>query len=334
MKKILAIDDQQDNLTSIKALLKISMPEYTVLTAMSGQEGLEIAAKEQPDTILLDIIMPQMDGYEICKRLKEDETTKHIPVLMLTAIRTDSESRVKGLNMGADAFLSKPIDPVELSAQVNVMLRIKKAEDKLRADKKDMESIILERTSELEESEKQLQSLINAMPDFVCFKDRDGRWLKVNDACIRIFQLEGIEYQGKKDSELAELNSKLQSSFLTCKESNARAWKENNIIQGEETIPNSDGVVRIFDVTKVPVIHSNGERKGLVVFGHDITEHKQSEKELKKYRENLEELIKKRTKELEDKNKELERMNDLFVGREFRIKELRDKVKELEKRTK
>ncbi len=129
----------------------------------------------------------------------------------------------------------------------------------------------------LQESEKQLQTLINAMPDFVCFKDGDGHWLKVNDAGIRIFQLESIDYRGKKDSELAKLNSKFQDSFLTCEESDARAWKEGNLIQGEETFPDPDGSVRVFDVAKVPVINPDGERKGLVVLGHDITERKKAE---------------------------------------------------------
>ena len=142
----------------------------------------------------------------------------------------------------------------------------------------------------LRESEKQLQTLIDAMPDFVCFKDGDGRWLKVNDASIRIFQLEGIDYRGKKDSELAELNNKLRGAFLTCKETDAKAWKEGGFIRGEETVPDSDGSVRIFDVTKVAVSHPSGERKGLVVIGHDITERKIAADILKRNKEELEKV--------------------------------------------
>ncbi|NOY95149.1 MAG: response regulator [Chlorobi bacterium] len=112
------------------------MPNCKVLTALSGREGIKIAREEHPDTILLDIIMPGMDGYETCKRLKADESTKHIPVIMLTAIKTDIKSKVKGLDTGADAFFTKPIDAVELTAQLNVMLRIKEAEDKLQEEKK------------------------------------------------------------------------------------------------------------------------------------------------------------------------------------------------------
>ena len=133
----------------------------------------------------------------------------------------------------------------------------------------------------LQESENLLQTLINAMPDFICFKDRDGRWLKVNDASIRIFQLEGIDYRGKKDSELAELNNKLLGTFLTCKKSDAKAWKDGGLVHGEERIPDSDGSIRIFDVTKLPLFHPNGEREGLVIIGHDITERKKADLQIK-----------------------------------------------------
>ncbi len=139
----------------------------------------------------------------------------------------------------------------------------------------------------LRESEKQLQTLIDAMPDFVCFKDGDGHWLKVNDASIRIFQLEDIDYRGKNDFELAEINSKLQGAFLTCNESDAMAWHEGSNFHGEEMISRPDGTVRFYDVTKVPVFHSHGGRKGIVVLGHDITERKHAEKKLRKLNDEL-----------------------------------------------
>ncbi|MCK4504952.1 MAG: PAS domain S-box protein [Candidatus Aegiribacteria sp.] len=134
----------------------------------------------------------------------------------------------------------------------------------------------------LRESEEQLQALINAMPGFICFKDGEGRWLKANDAAIRIFQLEGIDYRGKKDSELAELSSRLKGAFLTCKESDAIAWNEGSPIHVEEIISQPDGTVRAYDVSKVPVFHPDGGRKGVVVMGHDITERKKSEEEIRK----------------------------------------------------
>jgi len=149
MIKILAIDDKQDNLISISATLKSLIPDCVVITALSGPEGIEKAKIESPDTILLDIKMPDMDGYEVCSRLKSEDLTKHIPVIMLTAIYTDTGSKVKGLDIGADVFLPKPIDSTELIAQIKVMLRIKTAEDALRREKDILDQLVLERTKVL-----------------------------------------------------------------------------------------------------------------------------------------------------------------------------------------
>jgi CheY-like chemotaxis protein len=149
MPKILAIDDKKDNLISISALLKALIPDCNVITAQSGIEGLQKAEHELPDTILLDIKMPQMDGYEVCNRLKSNEKTLHIPVIMISAIRTESEDLVKGLSSGADAYLAKPIDEYVLVAQVKTALRVKNAEDHLRKQKDQLEQMVQERTKKL-----------------------------------------------------------------------------------------------------------------------------------------------------------------------------------------
>ncbi len=144
MPKILAIDDKKDNLISISALLKNLIPDSEVLTAQSGPDGIEKARADQPDTILLDTRMPGMDGYKVCEALKSLEKTKHIPVIMLTAVDTDTQSLVKGLSVGADAFFTKPVDEVELASQVKAMLRIKKVEDLLRHGREPLEKLTLE----------------------------------------------------------------------------------------------------------------------------------------------------------------------------------------------
>lgn len=149
MKRILTIDDNQDNLVTVNALLKHAIPDCEVIAASSGEEGLQKAIIEKPDTILLDIHMPGMDGFETCRELKQIRETAHIPVIMLTAIRTDSPSRVRALDLGADAFLTKPIEESELAAQVKAMLRIKQAEDRLRNEKEDLEKLVEQRVNEL-----------------------------------------------------------------------------------------------------------------------------------------------------------------------------------------
>ncbi|KPA08886.1 multi-sensor hybrid histidine kinase [Candidatus Magnetomorum sp. HK-1] len=157
MTKLLAIDDNQDNLTTISAILRNVVPNCSVLTAKSGAEGIEKAITGCPDAILLDILMPEMDGYEVCQKLKSNENTKHIPIILITATKASAKYRAKGLEIGADAFLSKPIDISELVAQVNVVLRIKKSEDNLRKQKDDLELLVKERTIELIQKNKQLR---------------------------------------------------------------------------------------------------------------------------------------------------------------------------------
>ncbi len=150
MKKILAIDDVETNLLLIKSILDKKLPNYTVLLASSGTEGLEMAKRELPETILLDVYMPDIDGFEVCQVLKSDDVTKNIPVLMISAYGQDSKVRVRGLNAGADAFIPKPYHMDELVALVNVMLRIKNAEDLLRKQNNYLESTV----SKLRKAEK------------------------------------------------------------------------------------------------------------------------------------------------------------------------------------
>ena len=148
--RILAIDDNQDNLTALQAVVSDRLPEATVLTALNGPDGLDLAHAEDPDVILLDIVMPGIDGYEVCRRLKADPLLQAIPVLFLTANRTDRASRVKALEAGAEGFLSKPFDDLELTAQIRSMVKIKAAVSSQRAENERLAALIAERTRALE----------------------------------------------------------------------------------------------------------------------------------------------------------------------------------------
>ncbi|OQY58370.1 MAG: hypothetical protein B6245_12240 [Desulfobacteraceae bacterium 4572_88] len=149
MKKILVIDNEQEILNITSEILKRFIPDCDVVTRKSGAEGIEAAEAEQPDTILLDINMPGMDGFEVCQRLKSHEATKHIPVIFVTGFQSDTKIRIKGLELGADAFLTKPFGNAELVTQVRTMCRIKASEDLLREEKALLEDAVRERTWEL-----------------------------------------------------------------------------------------------------------------------------------------------------------------------------------------
>jgi CheY-like chemotaxis protein len=128
MTNILLISNKEDDLTSISTLLNKFVSDCLVITAQSGLQGIEKAKNDSPGVILLDIEVPGMDGYEVCIRLKSDEKTKHIPIIMITEVKSDSISRVKGLEAGVDSFLKKPFNEVEFTAQINMALRIHDAE--------------------------------------------------------------------------------------------------------------------------------------------------------------------------------------------------------------
>jgi PAS domain S-box-containing protein len=161
--KILAIDDNPDNLTVLRAVLLDRLPAAVLVSSLNGPKGLDLAAAEDPDVILLDIVMPGMDGYDVCRKLKADEVMKSIPVLFLTA-HTDRDSRIKAVEAGADGFLSKPIDELELTVQILAMTKLKSANRLQRLEKEELIALVAERTRELERelAERKHDAEINA----------------------------------------------------------------------------------------------------------------------------------------------------------------------------
>lgn len=127
--RILVVDDNPLNIKVLAA--KLARDYYVVITADSGEQAISTAENERPDLILLDVMMPEMDGFEACKRLKANERTKHIPVVMVTAL-SDVADRIRGLESGADDFLTKPINDVALMARVRSSLRLKMVMDEWR----------------------------------------------------------------------------------------------------------------------------------------------------------------------------------------------------------
>jgi len=147
--KILAIDDIHDNLITLKALIKEIFPDAKVFLASSGNQGIQIAADVDPNVILLDIVMPEMDGFEVCKKLKADPILSDIPVVFLTALKGDKDNRIIALESGGEAFLAKPIDQSELTAQIRAMVKLKSAKLDRRNEKERLEKLVEERTRDL-----------------------------------------------------------------------------------------------------------------------------------------------------------------------------------------
>ncbi|MDY6935900.1 MAG: response regulator [Spirochaetota bacterium] len=153
--KILVVDDEDRNLRLMEALL---IPiGYDVILANDGEEALGKVKEDQPDVILLDIMMPNMDGYEVARRLKRDETTRIIPIVMVSALK-DMEDRVKALEAGADDYFTKPVDKLELRARVESILKVKEYNDYMLEYQKRLEAEVAKRTSQLYQSIEKLKS--------------------------------------------------------------------------------------------------------------------------------------------------------------------------------
>ena len=147
--RILVVDDEMMN----RKLLEASLAKlgYQVLQANNGEEALDLAFKMPLDLIILDILMPRMDGYEATRRLKEDERTRNVPVLVVSTY-SDVKSRVKAFDAGADDFLAKPVDQLELKARVKSLLKVKSYNDYLIQYQKRLEDEVERRTEQLREA--------------------------------------------------------------------------------------------------------------------------------------------------------------------------------------
>ncbi len=148
--RILVVDDILPNVKLLEA--KLACEYYDVITATSGAEALEKVESDKPDLVLLDVMMPGMDGFEVCSRIKGNPDTAHIPVVMVTAL-TDVEDKVRGLEAGADDFLSKPINDTALMARVRSLARLKMALDewKIRENAANQFGVVSEKVSLMSE---------------------------------------------------------------------------------------------------------------------------------------------------------------------------------------
>ncbi len=134
--KILIVEDNQENIDLLHFFLK---PQgYEIITVTDGEKALQAVSENLPDIILLDIMLPKLDGFQVCERLKKDEQTKYIPIIMITALK-DMKDKLKALEMGADDFITKPFENVELLARVKSLLRIKSYHEELEQKNLELE---------------------------------------------------------------------------------------------------------------------------------------------------------------------------------------------------
>lgn len=268
MKKILAIDDNEINMELLFQLVKLHYPDFLFLKAYNGKTGIDLARQELPEIVLLDILMPGLNGYEVCGILKKDKTTSHIPVLMISALGANPEERIKGLNAGADAFISKPFDFSELKAQINVALRIKGVEDLLRKRNESLEySIKNETTNYLRKEERILQISLHAR-QFYWEVDAKGIIVYISPVVEMILKIKPLSIIGKVSfSEFFHINRK---------NSHIQLSEETGIMDAEIELKVEKSKLWLA-FSSFPFFDKNGQYAGTRGICFDITERKQAE---------------------------------------------------------
>jgi len=161
---VLVVDDEPHNLEVVTHFLEAE--GFQVVTAEDGEQALAVATGAAPDVILLDVIMPAPDGFEVCRRLKADPATVFIPIVILTALKS-TKDRITGAAAGADDFLSKPFDHVELVTRVRSLVRVKRLHDQVEAYSRELEIRVAERTAELQQALTQLQEFDRLKSEFI-----------------------------------------------------------------------------------------------------------------------------------------------------------------------
>jgi hypothetical protein len=283
MIKILSIDDQRDNQITIKGALTSCFKEAIFYFALSGKEGVQLAIEHQPDIILLDIMMPGIDGFETCRIIKADSQIKYIPVILLSAIGSKTENRVKGLEMGADAVMSKPFDPTELAAQISVMLRIKQAEDKLRKENIKLDKLVEEKISEIAYQAIVLENVSDA----VISADTNFILKSWNDAAERTYGWKESEVLGKSYSEVLMPVYPEQT-----RDEVVEIFKSKGRLVLEVIHHHKDGSVLNILTSVSQILDKNGTNIGTVALNRDITKEKVSENQIHQLTTRLELAVK------------------------------------------
>jgi PAS domain S-box-containing protein/putative nucleotidyltransferase with HDIG domain len=268
----LVVDDKIENLISLKALIKEAFPESEILTAQSGKDALELINECEPDVILLDIMMPDMDGYEVCRKVKADDVSADIPVVFVTALKNDKQTRIKALQSGAEAFLNKPIDEIELLAQLSNMLKIRE----LNFKKKETINIL---GSDLKKNTQKFNILAEEINDAMIFIDMDGKIRDVNRAATEKY---GYSYEEFLTMNVLDLRREKDSKRIS--KQMETAAEEGNIFEAIH-YKRDNSAFNVEVSSKGTII---GDEKILLSIVRDITKRKKEEETLrdseKKYR--------------------------------------------------
>ncbi|HOO50106.1 MAG TPA: PleD family two-component system response regulator [Alphaproteobacteria bacterium] len=235
--RVLVVDDILPNVKLLEA--KLMAEYYEVVTALNGPEALKRVAEDNPDVVLLDVMMPGMDGFEVCRLIKENPKTAHVPVVMVTAL-TDVEDRVRGLENGADDFLSKPVNDVALMARVRSLVRLKMTVDEWRARESTASQlgVMDEASTVMSQPVDNAQILVLEDMSFDSNKIAEAMTKDNNHVTLVTSGMEALKEIAAKDFDLIYLSLNLKNEdgvrFCAHLRSNERSRSTPIIMLGEE----------------------------------------------------------------------------------------------------
>ena len=307
---VLIVDDSGVNRRLIQALLE---PQgYGIHTAASGEEALASVAAAPPDLILLDVMMPGLDGRQVAAALKADPATANIPIIMVTA-QTDHQARLAALEAGAEDFLSKPVDRAELWLRVRNLLRLKELSDLLESHRASLEVEVAARTAELQEAFEAARSMIESSLDALVAISAEGKITDANEATVKATGIPRAELIGTAFSEC----------FIEPEEANAiyqLVFAQGMAMDYPLTMRHRYGTLTEVMYNASVYRDAGGKVLGVFAAARDVTEARAAQRE----------TAEQQARAL-DKLAELERFQRLTVGRELKMIELKKEIESLRK---
>ncbi|MHC1744212.1 MAG: response regulator [Syntrophobacteraceae bacterium] len=270
---ILVVDDEQ-NLAAFAQLAEQYLPQCRIMTASSSERGLRLAIEEPPDCALLDVHLPDVNGIALCRQLKENPVTACIPVILVTCQSTGPELRVRGLEAGADDFIAKPIDSIELAARIKVALRIKQAEDELREMNARLAGQVLQQTEALRESQSSFQTVSDGLPALIAHVGDDQRYRFANHAYAKWLGISPEQMIGRK---VLEVWGKRAHPRVEERIESVLAGRR---VSYEGSITLENGATRCYLAELIPQCSHDGKVIGYFVIAQDVTEQKEQQQKV------------------------------------------------------